>query len=111
MLPVELGNAVLDGALLHVSRCWSEAETGERHILGHRAAAIERALCAGGTDRRQVAEGVADAIAWRIDADLDDTIRRSLAAGDGIRETAREMGCGHGTVRRVNAELEAAVKA
>jgi DNA invertase Pin-like site-specific DNA recombinase len=43
----------------------------------------------------------------RIDVDLENAIRQSLARGRGIRETARTVGVGNGTVQRVKAELAA----
>jgi DNA invertase Pin-like site-specific DNA recombinase len=43
----------------------------------------------------------------RIDPAIEHAIRRSLEKGQGIRETARTVGCGHGTVQRVKAEMEA----
>jgi DNA invertase Pin-like site-specific DNA recombinase len=41
----------------------------------------------------------------RIDPAIEAAIRRSLEKGRGIRETAREIGVGHGTIQRIKAEL------
>jgi DNA invertase Pin-like site-specific DNA recombinase len=41
----------------------------------------------------------------RIDPAIEVAIRRSLEKGRGIRETAREMGVGHGTIQRIKGEL------
>jgi hypothetical protein len=41
----------------------------------------------------------------RIDPAIEAAIRRSLEKGRGIRETAREMGVGHGTIQRIKGEL------
>src|SRR5215813_8101517 len=43
----------------------------------------------------------------RIDGDIENAIRQSLAKGRGIRETARDMGVGNGTVQRIKAEMPA----
>jgi DNA invertase Pin-like site-specific DNA recombinase len=43
----------------------------------------------------------------RIDGDIENAIRQSLANGRGIRETARDTGVGNGTVQRIKAEMSA----
>jgi DNA invertase Pin-like site-specific DNA recombinase len=43
----------------------------------------------------------------RIDAEIENAIEQSLAKGRGIRETARDMGVGNGTVQRIKAEMSA----
>src|SRR5262249_20937111 len=62
MLVVQIRNAVLDGALLCICWCWTEAEHGEPCTLRPGAACIERPLRTGHADWLEITETVGDSL-------------------------------------------------